>query len=50
MAETFEILITDLKPRVQEKLREFLGLEEGENGHYDVFPLASIPKPEPEEG
>ena len=39
MDDKFEIFITDLKPEVQERLIKFLG---GENGNYDMFPLATI--------
>lgn len=37
--KSFEIYIQDLIPETQEKLIEFLG---GENGNYDVFPLATL--------
>ena len=44
--ETFEIYWTDLMPDCQNKLFEFLG---GENGNYDVFPIATICGEEAEE-
>ena len=37
--KTFEIFIQDLKPEAQERLIAFLG---GENGNYDVLPLATL--------
>ena len=36
---TFEIYFEDLTPDKQQELIEFLG---GENGNYDVFPLATL--------
>lgn len=36
---TFEIYIQDLLPDKQQELIEFLG---GDNGNYDVFPLATL--------
>jgi len=39
MEKEFNIYIYDLKPEVQKKLIEFLG---GENGNYDMFPLATL--------
>lgn len=36
---TFEIYFQDLTPDKQQKLFEFLG---GENGNYDVIPLATL--------
>ena len=41
---TFEIFWQDLTPECQERLYKFLG---GENGNYDVFPIAVL---ETEEG
>ena len=38
---TFDIFWQDLTPECQERLEDFLG---GENGNYDVFPLATIEK------
>ena len=35
----FEIFWGDLTPEAQKRLYEFLG---GENGNYDVFPIATI--------
>lgn len=42
MSETFEIYIQDLKEDIQEELIEFLG----DNGNYDVIPLATLYKNE----
>lgn len=39
MKDKFEIFINDLKPEKQKELIEFLN---GENGNYDIFPLAII--------
>ena len=36
---TFEIYFQDLTPDKQQELFEFLG---GENGNYDVIPLATL--------
>lgn len=36
---TFEIYFEDLTPDKQQELIEFLG---GENGNYDVIPLATL--------
>ena len=44
--KTFELFIGDLKPSVQEDLKAFLG---GNNGNYDVIPLASITSEDDEE-
>lgn len=38
----FEIYIDDLKPEVKAKLVSFLG----DNGNFDVFPLAAIGREE----
>ena len=37
--KTFEIFWDDLTPEAQQRLYEFLG---GENGNYDVFPIATL--------
>lgn len=37
--EPFEIYWKDLTPECQERLKEFLG---GNNGNYDTFPLITI--------
>lgn len=37
--KTFEIYFQDLTPAKQQELIEFLG---GENGNYDVFPIATL--------
>lgn len=39
MTKTLEIYFQDLNEHAQRRLTEFLG---GENGNYDVFPLAVI--------
>jgi len=41
MTETkiFEIYWNDLTPDTQQRLREFLG---GDNGNYDIFPIATL--------
>ncbi len=39
MRKHFEIFWDDLTPEAQKRLYEFLG---GENGNYDVFPIATI--------
>ncbi len=39
----FEIFWSDLTPECQARLLDFLG---GENGNYDVFPIATIAAPE----
>ena len=42
MKEQFEIYWNDLTLDCQERLREFLG---GNNGNYDVFPITAISDP-----
>ena len=37
--ETFDIFWKDLTPECQERLKKFLG---GNNGNYDVFPLVTL--------
>ena len=39
MLKKFEIYWDDLTPNAQKKLFDFLG---GENGNYDVFPIAYL--------
>lgn len=39
-----DIMISDLKPEIQEKVIALLG----DNGNYDVFPIATLEEPEPE--
>ena len=39
MTKTFEFYWNDLTEECQKRLFEFLG---GENGNYDVFPLATL--------
>lgn len=39
MTKTFEIYWQDLTPKAQQELFDFLG---GENGNYDVFPIATL--------
>lgn len=34
----FEIYIGDLKPEVEEELRKYLG----DNGNFDIYPLATV--------
>ena len=37
--KTFEFYWSDLTPECQERLKEFLG---GDNGNYDVIPFATL--------
>jgi len=45
----FEIFFHDLKVECQRDFLEFAGIEKPENGNFDIFPLAIIPKGEDEE-
>ena len=46
MDDTFEIYWDDLTPECQNRLKEFLG---GDNGNYDVFPIATLSNDEEDE-
>ena len=40
-----EIYLEDLKPEIQEKVLEELGIKCDREGNYDVFPLFAVCKP-----
>ena len=40
-----EIYLEDLKPEIQEKVLEELGIKSAREGNYDVFPLFAVCKP-----
>ena len=40
-----EIYLEDLKPEIQEKVLEELGIKSASEGNYDVFPLFAVCKP-----
>lgn len=40
-----EIYLEDLKPEIQEKVHEELGIKCAREGNYDVFPLFVVCKP-----
>ena len=40
-----EIYLEDLKPEIQEKVLEELGIKRAREGNYDVFPLFAVCKP-----
>lgn len=37
-----EIYLEDLKPEIQEKVLEELGIKSASEGNYDVFPLFTV--------
>ena len=37
-----EISLEDLKPEIQEKVLEELGIKSASEGNYDVFPLFTV--------
>lgn len=37
-----EIYLEDLKPEIQEKVLEELGIKSASEGKYDVFPLSTV--------
>ena len=39
MIKTFEFYWDDLTEECQKSFAEFLGLEEGDNDNYDIFPI-----------
>jgi hypothetical protein len=41
-----ELYLRDLKPEAQRRVLSFLGLKSPEEGNLDVFPIATIPKPD----
>jgi hypothetical protein len=41
-----ELYLRDLKPEAQRRVLRFLGLKSPEDGNLDVFPIATIPKPD----
>jgi hypothetical protein len=41
-----ELYLRDLKPEAQRRVLRFLGLKSPEEGNLDVFPIATIPKPD----
>ncbi len=47
-----EIYISDLLPKAQKEFMEAMGLssESEEDGNYDIFPIATVPIPEEQEG
>ena len=44
--EEFEIYFEDLTEEAQKRFLVFMGFKDESDGNYDVFPIASIPKPE----
>ena len=42
MVKTFEIFWNDLTNDCQQRIQEFLNMDEDDNGNYDVFPLATF--------
>jgi hypothetical protein len=44
--EEFEIYVRDLNKKAQRELLKFMGLRTAQEGNLDVFPIATVPKPE----
>jgi hypothetical protein len=42
--ETLEIFFTDLKPVIQQKYLDFLGIQSPSDGNLDCFPIAIVNK------
>ena len=42
MTKTFEFFWDDLTPECQKAFGKFLGLEEGDNNNYDIFPFCTF--------
>jgi len=45
-----ELYLRDLKPEVQRRVLRFLGLKSLKEGNLDIFPIATIPKPDDDAG
>jgi abortive infection bacteriophage resistance protein len=47
--DELEIFLDDLTSRAKKEVLNFLGYKTEKDGNLDVFPIATIPKPEPDE-
>ena len=49
MEENFEIYFNDLTEEAKESFLKFLGIDSPEEGNFDTFPIALVPKGDPNE-
>ncbi len=46
MTNQLEILLSDLTPEAQARVKNFLKIKDAEEANLDVFPLFVLPKPD----
>jgi len=50
MADTFEIMYSDLTAEAQARFLTFIGLKTAVDGNYDIYPIAVFDRPISEHG